>query len=160
MKGAISLACILSCASSASIHKERPDLSGTWALDKSKSKLGQLNQGRLAGADLTLFIEHRDPQIRILYRFTLKGQEILWQRILYSDGRGEVNSWLLSGSQVRSETRWEGASLVSTVRAEGRGDLPRAVALERWELSQRGKTLIITTSTKAETVRLVFTRQQ
>jgi hypothetical protein len=163
MKKAVWLAFILSCVSLAWAQKKisRPNLSGAWALDKSKSKLGQLNQGRLAGADLKLMIEHSDPQIKALYRFSLNGQEFLWHRVLYSDGRGEVNSGIFGGgNQVRSETRWEGAYLVSRARMDGRGDDLRAVALERWGLSAKGKMLTITISMRGQTARLVFTRQQ
>lgn len=155
MKKAVLLVFILAGLALAQ-HKKvaKPNLSGAWALDRSKSKLGQLAPGQFAGADLRLLIEHRDPQINVLYRLNFNGQEITWRRVFYSDGRGEVNSWSFGGNQVKSRTRWEGASLVSAARVGERD------AFERWELSRDGKVLTVTVSMAGQTVKLVFDRQQ
>ena len=122
--------------------KNKPNLSGTWVLDKSKS--AKLDY------DLTLVIVHREPEIKINRMLKAGSEEQVEESLFYTDGRAEWDSrkgyW-----DNKSITRWSGAKLVrrssgSNPLSDGRRNAPSIVTTEEWELSKDGKTLTRTVS--------------
>lgn len=124
-----------------STKKLRPELSGTWVMDRSKSS-------KAINFDETLLIDHQEPEIRITRKITVKDYERVEKLTYYSDGRGEVNPSELSGKPVKTKTKWDGNKLVSkestTTRA---GNLLIYVdVMEVWQMSTDGRLLTLNTT--------------
>jgi len=130
--------------------KAKPNLSGTWVLDASRSTTGF---GKDKITDYVLTIAHHEPEIKMSKKYTQGSREIVDEVVYYTDGRPEYSS--LTG-RVDSEpvTRWRGRKLVRrsapgpTVTAARSSNLPfNVVTVEEWELSRDGETLTRTIST-------------
>ena len=146
--------------------KPRPDFSGTWRLDRSKSDFGAFEDKPLAKADSTLVVEHRDAELKIRRTLSLDGQEEVKEFAYYTDERGETNQATLGVGEVRSKTKWDGDRVVSEARIR-RKSLTGFYELnvtQRWQVSSDGKTLTNTTNISnemgAQQVKLVYRRGQ
>lgn len=137
--------------------QNKPDLTGSWMLDRGRSNVGQS-----ARPDLLLKITYRDPELRIKRQFDHSGQIVERDFIYYTDGRGEtnpatmvfsdgrnMNSRDLDKQVTRSKTRWSGNKLVtrSTLRNPVAGRMLEFEVIEEWKLSDDGKTLKQTSRT-------------
>src|SRR5919112_967603 len=71
--------------------KAKPDLSGTWELDRSKSDFGLFRDRPISKADSTLVVAHREPELKISRTLRLNGQQELKEFTYYTDERGETN---------------------------------------------------------------------
>lgn len=145
--------------------QSRPDLTGIWERNPSKSKN---SYGPLGTAVVRLVISHKDPELKITRQNDFKGQETITDSIYYTDGRGEKNESRFSTvvsmgtsipknapdqsgykrHEVRSKTKWEGSKLVSRSTTDfavlgNRFDMD---VTEKRELSPGGKTLTIVTT--------------
>jgi hypothetical protein len=124
----------------------RPNFSGTWVLDKSKSQISEYDL--LSDMDLTLVISQKEPEIKIIRKYFLKGYEG-WQELLYfSDQRGETNPSIIEGETIKSKTKWEGRKLVtrSSIRSMFTpGVMITYDRVDEWKLSNDGQTLTETT---------------
>jgi hypothetical protein len=123
----------------------RPDLSGAWVLDRTKSSAGP---SREKDADLFLNILQQDPEIRITKHLRSGGLENEWTIIYYSDGRGETNTSPYDPKGLQSVTRWKGNKLVSVMKKpidirsiDGRLRDGKVEITEKWELSKDGSQL-------------------
>lgn len=139
--------------------KKRPDLSGVWALDTSKSNIGKQKL-----TDYVLSIVHHEPEIRMTKTYKEGGRERSEEIIYYTDGRAEFSS--VGGKNSEPTTRWQGNKLVRRSSTTPKG-APQAfppievVTTETWELSPDGKTLTRTvksSGTVTFNARYVFTR--
>jgi len=125
----------------------RPDLSGVWAFDESRSEIDpRLNPER----DYVLTIVHKEPEIRLTRTFERHGKKFTEETIYYTDGRPEFHS--STGYDSEPETRWRGKKLVRRVVTSPYGgstgiftNLP-ITTYEEIELSADGKTLTRTIS--------------
>jgi hypothetical protein len=163
--------CLLACAAVAVAAqgggkkgKGRPDLSGTWQLDRSKSEFGMFGERPVAHAEVTLAIEHRDPELKIGRTLRVRGREETAQLAYHTDGRGESNPGLFGVALVASKTLWEGERVVARTRLKRkglRGDADLELT-EKWWLSGDGKTLSYTSVLRGEfgesAVKLVYRR--
>ena len=142
------LACALPCLGQENPGKQaarnKPDFSGTWSLDRSKSELGRLGQ-RMANVELTYVIIHKDPELKVIRK---TGAAAQGESAYYSDGRGETNPNLLGRGDVKSKTKWDGTKLVSrsTATIQGRRDDFYIDTTQKWEMSPDSKTLTVTIS--------------
>lgn len=96
---------------------ERPDLSGTWALNLAKSRL-QVNSGLDAG---TLIIDHKEPAFRFSRIFVAGGKEDASSYDLTTDGKEKTVK--ATGRTTTSRMYWDGDVLVldeKIVLANGR----------------------------------------
>ncbi len=142
--------CIAQEGNQKSASQSKPDLSGTWVLDKSKSKPGKKTGG------LTLIISQHESEIRITRKSTLDGNEKNHELLYYSDGRGEKNPTLvrdeLTGSDfVGTTTKWEKNRLVMKAmyqRKSPKGSFEMEMT-EQWGLSSDGTMLTKTTKIDA-----------
>ena len=171
MKSIILCVCVAAClagVSSAQVGKgseSRPNLSGTWALDKSKSNYGEARGSDFSKADSTLVIEHRGSELRIEKTVVLKGQRETKQYAYYTDGRGELNPMAYGPGEVESKTEWDG-NKVKTYTHVGRGNQKWGLSLateQQWRLSDDGRTLTHTTNSAnpeggAQVTKLVYRR--
>lgn len=145
--------------------KPKPDLNGSWVIDKSKSSFGRFSQSVLAKGEQTMTIVLKEPEFQVTRDLKAEGQEDkhgTW--VYYTDGRGETNPAFPSGGEAKSKTKWDGSKLVSksSVTRQVKGNDIKMDIEEKWELSKDGKSLIdtITFSTPqaANEVKLVFNR--
>lgn len=144
-------------------RSDRPDFSGTWVLDKDKSKLADADPLR-KGGDQTLTITQQEPEVKIVQKSVLPGRERTREFVYYTDGRGESNANRHSyevysvGSaakpesggedKIRSKTTWEGNKIVSRYRtyvATRRTGMMIVDGIEFWSLSKDSNTLTHTT---------------
>ena len=172
MKQTITILLLLLFASLCHAHNHQtknnqqnvPDLSGTWELDKSQSRLSKRNPV-LRGGTIILMITHNEPQIGILQKTNVDGEEKTKEFLYYTDGRGEVNlannlylsfyngmenTSSNSPPKIESRSRWKGAKLKVRydipVPVPGHSRMSRVDVEEEWVVSPDGKTLIHTSS--------------
>ena len=144
--------------------KPRPDFSGTWQLDRSKSDFGVFGERPVAKAEVTLAVEHAGPVLKIRRTLRVDGREETAELAYYTDGRGETNPGLFGVARAESKTAWEGDRVVARTRLRrkgSRGDADLELT-EKWQLSGGGRTLTYTSVVRGEFgesgVRLVYRR--
>ncbi len=69
----------------------RPDLSGTWVFNLSKSDIGS-RKGSPLYDELTLTILHHEPELQIIRWLRKKKKETTQRLVYYTDKRGESES--------------------------------------------------------------------
>jgi hypothetical protein len=145
--------------------KGRADLTGRWALDKSKSDFGPFENSPVVKAEVTLAIAHADPELKISRRETRDGRELTTELAYYTDGRGELNPSTLGRVGVKSETRWDGGKIVATStlkRRAANGEVSTLDTTDKWQLSGDGRVLTQTTSISygggTQTIKQVYRR--
>ena len=148
-------------------EKARPDLSGTWELDRSKSDFGLFRDRPVSKADSTLVIEHKEPELKIARTLKLGGQQETKQFAYYTDGRGETNPATIGAGEVKSKTKWDGEKVAAQSKLLWPGRDGSAGAeldvTQRWQISSDGKTLTNSTvmssaQTGVQEMRLVYRR--
>ena len=123
----------------------KPDLSGTWNLDKEKSEMGGGPGGGQRMVSPSMTIEHKDPQLTIKRKFEFQGEERTRELKYTTDGKPNTNEGF-RGRSMKSKTFWEGDKLViETTRETQQGNLETK---EVYSLSNDGKTLTIEMSRK------------
>lgn len=136
-----------------------PDLSGTWILVSSKSNFEKQKDT----TDYTVTIIQREPEIKFVKKYKLKGVDGVEQWSYYTDGRPQ-------GFEVKVETHWRGRKLFTSMNPSG----VNMANEDEWELSKDGSLLtrIVTSSTYPGTTgmqrtphepvinKYVFTRKQ
>ena len=174
MKATLLTLCLLAAcaagvgaASARDDKKAKPDLSGTWELDRAKSDFGLFRDRPLSKADSTLVVTHRDPELKIERTLKLNGQQEAKQFSYYTDGRGETNPATIGAGEVKSKTKWEGDKVAAHSKLTWPGRDGAAGAeldvTQRWQVSSDGKTLTNTTiisslQTGVQEIRLVYRR--
>ena len=126
----------------------RPDFSGNWVLDHSRSSLGALERA-LSNAEVTLVIAHKEPELKISRKASVNGREQSQILSYYSDGRGETNPPVFGSADIKTKTKWDKTKLVSDASTSintPRGDAIHIDTSEKRELSADGNTLTITVS--------------
>ena len=105
----------------------KPNFSGTWELNVSKSDL--------AGAPITKLVvqvEHKDPVLKYTATGTAGGEDFTEVETISTDGTPTTDS---RGAQVKAH--WDGETLV----IESTGDQGRALDATRLALAKDGKTM-------------------
>jgi hypothetical protein len=169
----LALCLLLACPSFAAARddrkkegKPRPDLSGTWELDRSKSDFGLFRDRPLSRADATLVIAHKDPELKITRTLKLNDQQEVREFSYYTDERGETNPATIGAGEVRSKTKWEGDKVVARAKmswpGQGGGAAYEMDVTQKWQVSSDGKTLTNTTAITnqmgAQEIKLVYRR--
>jgi hypothetical protein len=88
-----------------STAKTRPNLSGVWVLDNSRSKITD------KVVDYVLTIIHKEPEIKMTKKYKHDNREHLEEVIFYTDGQPEFNS-KKGARDPEPVTRWHGNKLV------------------------------------------------
>jgi hypothetical protein len=154
---------------------QKPNFSGTWALDKEKSELGPRNpeSGRRPGGDVkegdgakqpregandgeggrrprggmfdSMTIEHNEPHLTIKRKMNFQGEDRI-QELKYTTNNKKNTNEGFFGTTTESKTRWEGDKLVTESIAE----TPRGVmeTKEVRSLSADGSTMTVEMTTK------------
>ena len=168
----LSLCLLLTCAAAVAVaardggkkEGKHPDLSGTWALDRSKSDFGVFWDRPLAKTDATLVVSHKEPELKVTRTLRLNGREETKELVYYTDGRGESNPAAIGGGTADSKTNWERDSIVARSKLSRPGAKGRVEVelTETWRMSGDRKTLTHTAVMKGpfgeEEVRLVYRR--
>lgn len=171
------LSFVIPCSAQDKKHSNqpKPDFTGTWELDQSKSVS---SSGPRAKGSVRLTISHKEPELKIMRRGVTDGKEFNSDSVFYTDNRGETNPSVFqtafgmgaSGSsaksdELKSKTMWDGNKLVSrsSIRYVVSGYSVMLLVAEKRELSSDGKTLTITMNFNAPTgsggsTKEVFTR--
>jgi hypothetical protein len=113
----------------------KPDFSGDWKLNAAKSDFGQLP----APESMTEKITHEDPKLKVATKVVGSRGEFNLEVNYTTDGKECLNK--MRGTPLTSTLKWEGDTLVVGSKTT-MGDNDIAI-LERWTLSDAGKTLSI-----------------
>lgn len=131
------LACALLALWSASAlaqEARRPDLSGTWLLDKAQSRLQAP-----APDTAILYIEHDDPRLLFTRAYVVDGKADLFGTVVLADGRDDVRRWRDDSTVYRC--RWEGNELV--VESRDRTGGKESLTVMKISLSSEGGRLTV-----------------
>jgi hypothetical protein len=119
----------------------KPDFSGTWSLDAAKSDMGHGRSSAPAATKVTIVIK-QTPALLTTTRNVGKGTETATHKL---DGSESINM-SPSGQVIRSNTRWEGSTLVTkSVMSTAQGTSESTFVRS---LSSDGKVLTIETTMK------------
>ena len=152
------------CLLSLAFAPAKPNFSGTWALDKSRSNFGRLAK-EAANIHISLKITHREPEVKMIRSGSLNEVKGTQNLTYFTDERGESNPGLLTNTTAQSKTKWEGTRLTSRSLSSVtfNGQAFQIETIERRELSVDGKTLtisIIASSPRGlDRLKLVFAKQ-
>jgi hypothetical protein len=149
------------------LAQEKPNLSGTWVLDKERSDPPGMGMGGRGGItpDITLIIEHQEPVLKIKRIIkTERGEQV--QELVYTTNGKENKNPGMRGGEFRSKTRWDKGKLVTkgTQTIESPMGTIDLEITETRTLSGDGKTLVIETRTVTpqgeRTRRQVFVKRE
>ncbi len=157
MKRRIVLAALAVMMSAAAADK--PDFTGTWKLDASKSEFGKMP----APDKMERVIEHQDPAIKVKTTQSTPNGD-----------RTTDTAYTLDGKEQKQETprgvilytpRWEGNVVVidSKRSMNVQGQQVEITGVERWSISEDGKTMTVDSKMVAPmgelTMKAVFVKQ-
>ena len=116
--------------------KSKPNLSGTWTVDFTKS---EKTNNAFEDSEKSVTIQHTEPEIRMIRQYGSFSLPL----IVFSDERGETYKSPVSGMSGKSKTKWDGDKLVIHYIGGGiSGTAVRSVnVIEEWKLSKDGQTL-------------------
>ena len=129
------LFCTVSFMLAGGLAQAKPDFSGEWKLNVSKSEYAPLP----APNSRTDKITHADPSLKITT--TQSGQNGEYTTDLkYSTDGGETTNEV-RGNPMKSTAKWDGDTLVITTKTSFGGN--EVTLGDKWSLSQDGKVLTI-----------------
>lgn len=123
---------LLWSASALGQEAPRPDLSGTWLLDKGKSRL-EADQADTA----ILYIEHEDPRLRLTRAYVSDGKADVFNEVLLANGKEDVKRWKEDSTVYRC--RWESDELILESRERKGGK--ESLTVMKLSLAPDGRTL-------------------
>ena len=122
-------------SSASSPASAKPNLTGTWVLDLSKSDLGQMP----APDSRTDVIEHKDPSFKLTVDQNGGGMgPMTFTLNAVTDGK-TVSTWTVMGNDAKSTAHWDGNTLVVHTDTKIQDD--PATFESRYTLSPDGNTL-------------------
>lgn len=89
------------------VAADKPDFTGTWTLNLSKSDFG----GRPAPIRSELKVVHKDPRMNVS-RLLVTDMGAMTAETVYSTDGKETTNKLPNGSVMKSTAKWEGATLL------------------------------------------------
>jgi hypothetical protein len=113
----------------------KPNFSGTWKLNASKSDFGAMP----APDTRTDKITHEDPDLKDSYTQSGQMGEVTAEMKYSTDGKETTNS--VRGNEIKTTAKWEGDDLAIDGKASLNG--ADVTLKDRWSLSADGKTLTI-----------------
>jgi hypothetical protein len=118
-----------------STAQAKPNFSGEWKLNVSKSEFGPMPPP----ASRTDKITHADPNLKVSTTQASQAGEGTFDFKYTTDGAETTNE--IRGTPAKCTAKWEGDDLVITTKASFNGnDITLA---DKWSLSEDGKTLTI-----------------
>ena len=123
-------------ASASAQVKSKPDLSGVWLVDQSKS---EKTNSPLEDSEISVTIQQNEPEIKMVRRYQMTSLVINY----FTDGREISTKKLIASDVLKATTKWDGDKLVNRTLTR-RIVMGRSVdmdVVEEWKLSKDGKTL-------------------
>ena len=114
----------------------KPNFTGDWKLNASKSTFGQMP----APYSMTYKITHADPKLSTATRQSSQMGEFEMQASYTTDGKESTNEGF-GGSTTKSVVKWDGDTLV--IETKGQFGDNEFTMTQKWTLSADGKTLNI-----------------
>ena len=116
-----------------SIHVKKPDFTGTWKFNPSKSML------QIPGPDASVFvIDHREPLLRLSRTHIFEGRSDTFELDLTTNGKEVIGEH--GELHLRSRAYWEGETLVFETNVLQRGE--GGVNIVRYTLSNTMDSLV------------------
>ena len=158
----LSIAVLLTFAASfAAAAQDKPNFSGTWVIDLTKSDFGPLP----VPESMSLVVTHKDPALKIVSKQKGEMGEVTNERNVTTDGKdstNKLNTGMGDPQTIVSKTSWSGKTLVSTYNLDAQGT-PVGVK-DTWELSPDAKVLTVTRALTTPdgdlAVKMTFNKQQ
>jgi hypothetical protein len=111
----------------------KPNFTGDWKLNASKSEFGQMPPP----SSMSQKISHEDPKLKSAVKQAGQQGEFEMESTYTTDGKENTNE--VFGQAVKSTAKWEGDTLVIESKMRfGENDM---TIVEKWTLSEDGKTL-------------------
>jgi hypothetical protein len=123
-------------ASASASNSAKPNLSGTWVLDNSKSDFGPMPPP----SNRTDVIEQNGSSIKFSVQQTNEMGDMSFKLDLVDDGK-TVYTWQIMGNDAKSTAHWEGSTLVTQTNTNIQGSDMQIVS--RYQLAADGKTLTV-----------------
>jgi hypothetical protein len=150
---------LVGLAAALTLAAQKVDFSGTWEIVKDKSDFG-----RMPPPDkMTRTIAHQNPELKMTTVVVGQFGEFKSEYVYRTDGKETKNKSRMGEST--STAKLEGRKLIVASKLEGnfQGNAFTATSDEVWELSEDGKTLTATMTSKSErgefTQKAVFAKQ-
>ncbi len=121
---------------SSSSTSGKPNFSGTWVMDPSKSDFGPMP----APSSGTAVIDHKEPSVKISVKQTNEMGDLAFQMDLVDDGQ-KVSTWQIFGSDAKSTAHWDGDALVINTDTTIQDNAMKFA--NRYTLSPDGNTLTV-----------------
>jgi hypothetical protein len=119
----------------AALAAARPNLTGDWKLNTSKSELGQMP----APNSWVQKVSHEDPKLKVAVTMSSDMGDMSWESSYTTDGKESVNK--IRENESRSVARWDGDVL--TMDTKGKFGDNDFTMNDKWTLSEDGKVLTI-----------------
>lgn len=118
--------------------QSKPDFSGNWKLNKSKSDLGPMADR--VPEDFTVKIDHKEPELKISQP-GMGGR--VQESTVSTDGKPTESTGQGPMGEIKTKavSKWDGPILVMDVNREFGGN--SMTQNDKWTLSEDGKTLTI-----------------
>ena len=114
----------------------KPNFTGDWKLNASKSTFGEMP----APDSMTYKITHADPKLSTATKTSGQMGEFEMQASYTTDGKESTNEGF-GGSTTKSVVKWDGDTLV--IETKGQFGDNEFTMTQKWTLSADGKTLNI-----------------
>jgi hypothetical protein len=132
--------CFAQAETQSANKQAKPDLSGTWILDKAKSP-------KVDADKFTLVIVHREPEVRITEKLLKDGRELIKESVHYTDGRSDT--YVTKGEHyTKIKIKWQGKALVVENTHTTFGMKLEIVTTEEWKVSNDNKSLTRTVANR------------
>jgi len=128
---ALDLVCSLALAQAQS----KPNFSGPWKVNNSKSDFGPMP----APQSSTSKIDHKEPNLKIATTWVGDQGERTFEFSYTTDGKENTNSF--GNVEFKSKATWEGSTLL--IASKGGTDSGEFTMKDKWSLSEDGKTLTV-----------------
>ena len=120
MKHILLALAVAGLAASPAAQAAKPNFTGTWTLDVSKSDFGPATPPE----SMVMVVEHKDPAIKIKSTQKSAEGEVVNDRSLTIDGKPNTNNIKMVGGDaqnVTSTSKWDGAKFVTTYPLDMQG---------------------------------------
>ena len=119
----------------------KPNFSGDWKLNNSKSAFGQFPPP----GSMTSKITHEDPKLKREVKMSGDQGEFQYETTYTTDGKDCSNE--MFGNPINSNVKWDGDTLI--VDSKGKFGDNEFSSQDKWTLSADGKTLTIVSTFKS-----------
>jgi hypothetical protein len=120
----------------------KPDFTGEWKLNTSKSTFGQMP----APDSMTYKIAHADPKLSTTTKQSGQMGEFEMQATYTTDGKESTNEGF-GGSTMKSVVKWDGDALL--IETKGQFGDNEFTMTQKWTLAADGKTLTVAQTFKS-----------